>query len=394
MTQYVVWYDSSETGAPVLNNVAGSLLAVIDACGITGFNTRAITITVAAGVATATSNGHGYSGLYGKDIEIAGATPAGLNGRKALTYVDTNTFRFDATGIADGAATGSITAKRSPFGLVKQHAGTNKAIYKRADATASRMMMRVLDTAAAPASATDARVFMVETATDVDTYTGQGPTPAQLADGQYWNKGTSSATAKQWAIIGTSKGFLLVTPNSANVLPQAGNNIAASLMAFFDFPSFKAGDAYNTALCGPIVGGPSSAANTLSKSSGFVVGDASLVIARAHSQVGGAVRGNCTGIATGISGDNNSWPVSPSPIDNGLFVFPSVLITEDIAASGYPPRGVVPGLCQVLARFPFQHYQIVESINALPGRKLLALNHGVNGTGGVIAVDLTGPWGA
>ena len=394
MTQYVVWYDSSETGAPVLNNVAGSLLAVIDACGITGFNTRAITIMVSGGVATATSNGHGYSGLYSKDIEVAGATPAGLNGRKALTYVDTNTFRFDATGIADGAATGSITAKRSPFGLVKQHTGTNKAIYKRADATASSMMMRVLDTAAAPASATDARVFMVETATDVDTYTGQGPTPAQIADGQFWTKGASSATAKQWAIIGTSKGFLLVTPNSANVLPQAGNNIAASLMAFFDFPSFKAGDAYNTALCGPIVGGAGSTANTLSRSSGFVVGDASLVIARAHSQVGGAVRGNCTGIATGTSGDNNSWPVSPSPIDNGLFVFPSILLTEDNAASGYPPRGVVPGLCQVLARFPFQHYQIVESINALPGRKLLALNHGANGTGGVIAVDLTGPWGA
>lgn len=396
MSQYVVWYDSSETGAPVLNNAAGSLIGVIDACGITGFNPRSITsVVVAAGVATATCAGHGYSGTYGKDVELAGATPAGLNGRKALTYVDTNTFKFDATGIADGAATGAITAKRSPFGLVKQHAGTNRAIYKRSDVTASSMMLRVLDTAAAPATTTDARVFMVETATDADTYTGQGPTVAQIADGQYWNKGSNSATAKQWALIGSSKGFFLVTPNSAVVLPQAGTTNAASLMAFFDFPSFKAGDAYNTALSGPVTSsGGSSVITTLGQSNIFTVGNASLVIARPHSQVGGAVRGNCTGIATGISGDNTSWPVYPSPIDNGLFVFPSILITEDIAASGYPPRGIVPGLCQVLGRVPFVHYQITESVNALPGRKLLALNHGSNGSGGVIALDLDGSWGA
>ena len=397
MSQYVVWYDSSETGAPVLNNAAGSLLAVIDACGITGFNTRAITITVTDGVATATSNGHGYSGIYSKDIEVAGATPAGLNGRKALTYVDTNTFRFDATGIADGAATGSITAKRSPFGLVKQYAGTNKAIYKRTDAAASSMMMRVLDTAAAPATGTDARVLMIETATDVDTYTGAAPTAVQVTDsnGQYWNKGSNSATAKQWAMIGTAKGFFLVTPNGAIVLPQAGTTNSASLMAFFDFPSFKAGDAYNTALCGPVSSASgNSAIVQLSRSNNFSApNDATLVIARAHSQVGGAVRGNCTGIATGVSGDS-SWPYFPSPIDNGLFICPSVFITEDLLASGYPPRGTVPGLCQVLARAPFAHYQIVDSVNALPGRKLLALNHGQNGAGGVIAVDLTGPWGA
>ena len=45
MSQYVVWFDSSETGAPVLNNAAGRLIGVLDACLITGFNTKAVTIT-------------------------------------------------------------------------------------------------------------------------------------------------------------------------------------------------------------------------------------------------------------------------------------------------------------------------------------------------------------
>ena len=66
MSEFVLDFDSSETGAPVLNNVPGSLIGVIDAVAITGFNNRAITsLVVAAGVATATCAGHGYSGGYG-----------------------------------------------------------------------------------------------------------------------------------------------------------------------------------------------------------------------------------------------------------------------------------------------------------------------------------------
>ena len=34
-----IYYDSSETGAPVLNNAAGSLDAVLYACLVTGFRT-------------------------------------------------------------------------------------------------------------------------------------------------------------------------------------------------------------------------------------------------------------------------------------------------------------------------------------------------------------------
>ena len=52
MSQFVMWFDSSETGAPVLNNANGSMIAVLDACLVTGFNNKAVqSINVAAGVA-------------------------------------------------------------------------------------------------------------------------------------------------------------------------------------------------------------------------------------------------------------------------------------------------------------------------------------------------------
>ena len=393
MSQYVVWFDSSETGAPVLNNAAGSLIGVLDACLITGFNTKAVTITVAAGVATATANGHGFSGVYGKDVLIAGATPALLNGRKELTFVDTNTFRFAAPGVADAAATGTITAKRDPLGWVKQFTATNKAIYKRSDLTATSMMLRIDDTNAGVATATDARARMIESATDIDTITGLAPTEAQLSGGQYWNKGQSTVTAKQWSLVGDGKRFFLMTQTGGAVLPAVNGVTAAQF--FGDFTSLKSGDAYNTLLAGSNAAwsGATNNAGQLGSSSGFAAGNATMVVARTYAQVGGAMLSNCSGFGSLISGaPSGAVPVYPSPIDSGLIVMPTFLLIEDNSVQAYPVRGVIPGLCQVIGRYPFNHYQIVDPVVSLPGRKLLALGWNVQSQVGMTLMDLTGPW--
>ena len=97
-----IWYHSDETGAPALNNTAGSLIALLDALLITGFNTKAVTsVSVSAGVATAVISGHGYE--VGKTLLIAGATPTGLNGNQVITaVVDANTVRWAAVGAGNG----------------------------------------------------------------------------------------------------------------------------------------------------------------------------------------------------------------------------------------------------------------------------------------------------
>lgn len=69
---------------------------------------RSCTIVISSGIATVTSSGHGYDD---KDkVTIAGGSPAGVNGIKTITKIDSNTFTFPTT--ATGTVTGTITSVR------------------------------------------------------------------------------------------------------------------------------------------------------------------------------------------------------------------------------------------------------------------------------------------
>lgn len=163
----VKYFDSKMVGTPVMSGTYGTLLAVLDACLVTGFNLKTVdSLVVAGGVATATvSTGHGMA-LYSV-ILIAGATPAELNGEKRVTWIDTNTLKFDATGIADTTATGTITMKMAPAGWEKPFSGTNKAVFRSPNVECPRHYFRFDDTATMTC-----KVRGYETMTDVDTGTG------------------------------------------------------------------------------------------------------------------------------------------------------------------------------------------------------------------------------
>lgn len=391
MSEFVVWYDSSETGAPVLNNAAGAMISVLDACLVNGFNLGAVSsIVVAAGVATVTRNGHGFSNVYGKDVLIEGATPAPLNGRKTLTFVDTNTFKFDAPGVADGTATGSITAKRAPLGWIKQFTGTNKAIYKRSDVAATQMMLRVVDTNAAPASATDARAQMVESATDVDTFIAASPTSQTVSDGNgyYWNRGANSAAAKLWVLVGDGKRLFFFVGATSNAFAQA---------MFGDFSSLVPADAFNCVIVGAIspYNGASSPLVNLHKPNSFTTSQGWMVAAKAYTQVGAAAPLGLVGIGSGNigGGAGDAAPLFPSPVDSGLVMMPNMIVNEENTSFGHPARGFMPALIQLLARQPFTNLQIVEPVVSLPGRKVLAISTVSQSIGGQLAIDITGPWG-
>lgn len=169
----VRYYDSTMAGAPALSGTVGALIGVLDACLVNGFGTVTLNSLVVAGnVATGTVNaGHGFAmigGAVGPVIAIAGATPAGLNGTWCIASVPgSTTFTFSTAGIADQAATGTITAKRPPLGFSKAFSGTNKAAYRADDVASSRLYLRVADDGTG--AATYARVRGFETMSDVDT---------------------------------------------------------------------------------------------------------------------------------------------------------------------------------------------------------------------------------
>ncbi len=393
MTADVVWFDSAQAGAPVLNNVAGSLIGVLDACLISGFNTKTITALVVAGnVATATCNGHGYSGKASQDVLIAGATPAGLNGRKQPTVVDANTFRFPAPGVGNQTATGTITAKVAPLGWVKQFTGTNLAMYKRTEVTATAMMLRLSD-----AAGTSARATMVETATGINTFTGTAPTAGQLSGGQYWNKGPNDAVAKQWVLVGDAKRFYLFTNFDGFTYPYATiSQERAVIHGFGDALSFKSGDAYHCFINGPLQdavtqGGASNYGLIGSRAQAGA--HASLCLARPSTQLGGSMMSGAVGFANAASGNSSDLPNFPSTVDGGLVLMPAMLLFEDNVTANYPYRAVVPGMLQVLAKHPFPHMTIIDPVVALPGRKVLMLSTENQGSDGQHAIDITGPWG-
>ena len=72
-----------------------------------GVDAAGVSITVADELATVTQVNHGLR--VGDNLTVEGASPAGLNGNKTVvSVVDSDNFTYDATGIPDGSATGTI----------------------------------------------------------------------------------------------------------------------------------------------------------------------------------------------------------------------------------------------------------------------------------------------
>ena len=240
-----IWFDSTETGAPVINNANGPVVAALRATLVNGFNVKAITsIVVASGVATVTCPGHGFSSAYGKWLKISGASAPALDGVKQQTIVDANTFTYPAPGVADGSYT-ATDARRAPLGWVETYAngGGTKAIFARSAPEANDIDLRVDDTGTAPATTSGARFIMVKGATGVDTYTSQAPTEAQVPGGFVCTKVANTATAKQWLAIGTDRDFFLFVGDAGAVRYMPA-------LCFFDGVAYRVGDAHFTVAAG------------------------------------------------------------------------------------------------------------------------------------------------
>lgn len=375
-----IWFDSTETGAPTLNNVAGSLLEVLRACLINGFGAKTVTsIDVVSGVATATAASHGFSATFGKRLLIAGSGEAALNGTKQPLSVATNTFTFDATGVADGTYTGTMSAKRAPLGWTEPHTGTNVAIFARSDPEATAMMLRVNDSHAGGSTATDARVIAVESATGVDAYTGPSPSEAQVAGGGYVQKGANSATAKPWVVVGDGRFVWIFT--------AADTTLVLSAFYFGDGVPYFTPDAYFTVLTpGSSAGSGSQAVSTggLTRSVESTTFTTQGYASRARSGLGASVL-----IAPGSPGTSPIGATGgQTSTDNVAIHYPVYLVENDGAKT---IRGHIPGLHVPLAFQPFTHLQLVTGVGPA-SKTLLSLRHQRASSQGNLLLDLTGPW--
>ncbi|MFJ1255969.1 hypothetical protein [Cupriavidus sp. CuC1] len=392
-------FNSASASAPILHGNPGSMITVLDAVLVNGYGLKTLDqLVVAANVATCTvSAGHGY--FSNQVVTVAGATPGGLNGDVRITVLSATAFKFSTTGISDQTATGTITAKVTPLGWTKPFSATNMGAYKSSDPLSTGMHLRVDDTGVV--TGRHARVVGCESMTDINTFTGQFPTTAQLSGGLWWGKSsTLDTTARNWFIIGDERCFyFVVAPNPSNSVN--GNMIYSA----GDFLPQGSSDQYNY-----LIGGPYSDYTTFS--SGTITYCASTsapsgmntgYMPRLNSQAGGAVqalRAGCmswgTDYSGGVSYAGGLIPQFPNPIDGGVLITPVFLFEATGALKGL--RGTYPGFYHLpvgLANTAYNHLDMVTGVDTLPGKTLLAVrsgNPGQTAYNGCSLFDLLGPW--
>lgn len=391
-TKPVKWFRNGMTGAPVLNGVVGSLIAVLDACLINGFNLVTLdSLAVAGNVLTGTKAGHGFEI---DQVIVTSANEAALIGEWTVTAVTSSTFTAAAAGVANVAGTGTLTAKAAPLGWQKVFTGTNKAVYRSTDVTGSRMYLRVDDTAAQVS-----RVRGYEAMTDIDTGTGPFPTDIQISGGGYWGKSdAANATANNWALFGNSNVFF--SQRRYGTSQASGTDTSVALDMFGDFPSLKPGDAYNCLLsC------TSSQAQAIApgySALSLLSGTATVNLlygARSHTQIGTAISNlalSSNGMGLTVIGISSGAPsltaAYPSPLTNGLFM------QKPCMAEGNNVRCLeMPGLFHIVQSLTsFGHLVKMTAIPGFADRTFVschAPNQGAAGASvGIVAFDITGPW--
>ena len=98
----VKWFSRDMRGAPTISGTAGSRIAALDACLLTGFGPVTSTgVTVSGGIATATVPS-GQSFAQHAVVLISGATPSALNGEARVLTSSSTQITF-ATTAADGS---------------------------------------------------------------------------------------------------------------------------------------------------------------------------------------------------------------------------------------------------------------------------------------------------
>lgn len=390
----VKYFSNTMLGAPTISATAGTLLGVLQACLVDGFNTQSVTsASVASNVVTLTfASPHGF--LFNQVIEVAGATPAGINGQVRVTAVTVTTVSYEVTSVANGAATGTITAKVAPLGWVREFSGVNKAVYK-IDNTAfpTSMPYRVrVDDSSSSTSNWSASIIGYETMVDVDTGgAARIPTTTQQSTGLWIPRTNSSTSNRSWNIIGDGRRFYLQV-NSVNTNEGA---FAGPWNFIGEISSLKTSDPGGFALYiqSNAVG---STGSDWSGTGVTSVNGTYFYLARGFTGIGSSVGATLAALRmSGLSGYSSNLTF-PNGADNGLIMVRPYVMTD----SNAQVRGWLPGLYHLPQSLtnriaydrtsPYFDDNVASFTNKRVG--FFFSNADASGNSGVAAFDMTGDW--
>lgn len=389
----VKWYTNAMAGAPSFGYATdrltpGKAIYLLDALLVNGFGLVTLdSVVINNNVATATrSVGHGF--LVGQVIEIAGATPSGLNGEWRVSAATGTTFTFSTSGISNQTASGTITCKTPGLGWEIVFTDTNKRVYRSQNPDSPRSYFRVDDSSGSvPLGILNAYGYM----SDIDSGT------------ELWVPGTDGSYAigiarpnhPVWFAVGDDRTIHI---GSENFFTN-GASVNFVIHSYGDYFSLKPNDTKNELVaCHMNASGSSNSGTSCFTSIGNVGYSA---VGRYLRQLNVGVNGRFRGVAQCNALSGYSGLPFPSSVDNGIIVT-DALIAEETGTGNYPIRGKVRGAYWVMSDQPLAAsyaLQFVEGVVGLEGKLCgVGLNRSVISTtsgafyNGRVLFDLYGPW--
>lgn len=399
----VGFFNSEMLGAPSVGvdmGVAGRMLAIFEACLVTGFNVQPVTgISVQDGVATVTCTNANPGFREHQRVRIEGASPPELNGDWKINTLTGATFQFPTTA-PNGAATGTISAKTAPLGWTKEFSATNVAVYR--PKTGLRHFFRMDDTRGQGQAAF--RGYEVMTASG-DSGTNPFPTIAALSSGVCINKFEATTYFPRWFVVGDDRAVYLVYSASDHLGVQMSNS-DYSVCGFGEIISYIPGDVGSSFVMGNSANTPSNYSWSYVYWNGSCfpgyIGNyhySGCYLSRRYSQEIGApsrfkISGSGLMEGWGSSAKAEERTPYPNPADLGVLFHTPIHIQEE---SNNCVRGELPGPYQFLHTYASARIGDTYLVN---GRQIMITRAYDNnsphssgvGKSGVMGWDITGPW--
>lgn len=388
------WFNETFENAPQLSGAAGSLIGILDACLLTGFNVKGVnsaTYDSGTGLVTLTiSAGHGYK--VGQMVKVQGADQTEYNGVFRVKGVTMTTLTYEPDSAPSTTpATGTIDCRTAPAtSWEKAYSGTNKAAYRSTATGATGMLLRLDDSNSVTGwnagTRSMAQMTACESMSDIDTMS------------EIWNQGwwikanqASAFTDRAWDLVCDDR--MLYFISHWRGLADLGYSMLAP---FGDFVAWKDPDAYACAAWHCT--GPTFNSYTHAGLYSLGAGQPNGQIARAwHGMPGPVVTrlagiSNPTGTVGGMVLGRWSGTRSPSPADNRIPLAP-IFICE--GTEEYAWRGQMPGIATPMRHIPYSHRQLISPAGTDELKLALSFTGIYLGTAASEAQmvwDLTGPW--
>jgi hypothetical protein len=390
-------FHAGQAGAPQLIGANGSLITVLDAVLVNGYNSVSVaSITRSDSTATvATSAAHGLS--TGDSARITGADQADYNVEAVVSVIDPTHFTYTVANAPATPATGTITVTRAPAGFDKVYIATNKAVYRSKDTSGSRPYLQVIDDGSTAGAAREAKIRGYLTMSDVNTGTEPFPTSTQYTNGlMAYKSATISSDVRPWVLITDGKTiyFQACMDQSPPGMQASGGYLW--WVAFGDIISTRANDQYTAFLAGCHSEGYQTSSATGACHNGLSVpavrtanpASGSCYIVRSFNQTLGAAIMNQMGHGWDQYGLGQAAILPyPHPPDNGFMMTPLLCMQGGVL------RGRMPGVFEPLHGRCLNQFDIVENVDGYPGRKFMALwayALNSNASTGMLVFDITG----